>query len=100
MGYERILVPISGGKADEEAIKIACLVAKKAKGKIEVLYVIQVRRTLPLEAQIDPEIRKGEETLDRASTMADQEDFTVETELLQAREIGPAIVEEAVEKDM
>jgi nucleotide-binding universal stress UspA family protein len=84
----------------EEAIKIACLLAKKAKGKIEVLYVIRVRRTLPLEAQIEPEIRKGEETLDKASAMADQEDFTAETELLQAREIGPAIVEEAVDKEV
>jgi len=99
MGYERILVPVGGGKPDEEAIRLACLLAKKAKGRIEILYVLQVRRTLPLEAQIEPEIRKGEEVLDRVAAMADREDCTVETELLQAREIGAAIVEEAVGRE-
>lgn len=98
MRYKRILVPVSGSKASEEAIKIACLLAKKSKGNIEAVYVIQVRRALPLEAQIEPEIRKGEETLDRASALADEEDYAADTEILQAREIGPAIVEEAVNK--
>ncbi len=91
-------MPVSGSKAGEEAIKIACLLAKKSKGNIEAVYVIRVGRALPLDAQIETEIRKGEETLDRASALADEEDYAADTEILQAREIGPAIIEEAVNK--
>jgi nucleotide-binding universal stress UspA family protein len=98
--FDRILVPVSGSKADREAIKIACSLAKKSKGKVYAIYVIQVKRSLPLDAGIDSETRYGEEVLEQAEQMADEEDYEVETEVLQAREVGPAIVDEAVERDV
>ena len=94
----KILVPVNGEKTDEETIKLACTLAKREKGKIHVVYVIKVIRSLPLEAEINPEIRRGEEVLDRAERIAGGEDCEIETELLQAREIGPAIVDEAAER--
>ncbi len=98
--FERILVPVSGSKADREAIKIACSLAKKSKGKVYAIYVIRVKRTLPLDAEIESEMRYGEEVLEQAEQMADEEDYEVETEVLQAREVGPAIVDEAVERNI
>ena len=98
VGHERILVPVSGAPADEEAIRTACTLAKKSKASIELLYVIQIRRTLPLDAQIESEVRRAEEILDKAAIIADKQECTAATEILQAREIGPAIVEEVNEK--
>jgi len=97
MEFHRILVPVVGTEADDEAIRLACRLAKKDKGKIWAVYVITVQRTLPLDAEIEPEIKRAEEILDRAETIAEEEDYELETDLLQAREAGPTIVDEAVE---
>ncbi len=100
MEFNRILVPVSGSKADEEAIKLACSLAKKSKAKIYVVYIIQVKRSLPLDAEIEPEIKRAEEVLTRAEDIASEQDYEVETDLLQAREAGPAIVDEAMERNV
>lgn len=98
MYVKKILVPVNGTSADREAIKLACRMAKGVKGKIYVTYVIQVERTLPLDAEVKPEIERGEKVLDQAECTAEEQDYRVETDMLQAREIGPAIVDEAIER--
>ena len=100
MEFNKILVPVVGTDADDEAIRLACQLAKKDKGKIWAIYVITVRRSLPLDAQIESEIRKAEEVLDHAQSVAEEEEYELETELLQAREAGPTIVDEAVEHEV
>ena len=100
MEFHKILVPVGGTEADDEAMRLACWLAKKGKGKIWAVYVIALKRSLPLEAEIEPEIRKAEDRLDRIESVAEEEDCEVETEVLQAREVGPAIVDEAVERDI
>ena len=97
MEFNKILVPVIGSEASDEAIRLACWLAKKTKGKIWAIYVISVRRSLPLDAEIEPEIREAEEILDHAQSVAEEQDYEVETDLLQAREAGPCIVDEAVE---
>ncbi|MBA7469487.1 MAG: universal stress protein [Dehalococcoidia bacterium] len=98
MEFDKILVPISGTDADEETMRLACRLAKKAKGRIWAVYVITVQRTLPLDAKIEPEIQKAEDILDHIEMVAEEEDYKVEAEALQAREAGPAIIDEAVER--
>ena len=98
MEFHKILVPISGTEADEEAMKLACGLAKKNKGRIWAVYVITVNRALPLDAEIEPEIQKAEEILDHVEMVAEEQDYEVEAEALQAREAGPAIIDEAVER--
>jgi len=98
MEFGKILVPVTGSEADEEAIKLACRLVKKNKAKIRVIYVITVKRTLPLDAEVESEIRKAEDILDHIERVAEEEDYEVETDLLQAREAGLTIVEEAVEQ--
>jgi nucleotide-binding universal stress UspA family protein len=98
MDAKKVLVPINGTEADEEAVKLACQLAKRVKGTIYVTYVIQVDRSLPLDAEIDQEIETGEKVLDRAERIAEDQDYEVRTDLLQAREIGPAVVDEAIER--
>ena len=98
MEFQKILVPVAGTEADDETIKLACQMAKKNKAKIWAVYVITVKRSLPLDADIEPEIRKGEDILDHIESVAEEQDYEVETDLLQAREPGPSIIDEAVEQ--
>jgi nucleotide-binding universal stress UspA family protein len=100
MEFNKILVPVVGTEADEEAIRLACrLVKKKNNGKIYAVYVITIKRVLPLDAEIEAEIKGGEEILNRIEQIAEEQDCeNVETDILQARDAGPAIVDETVER--
>ena len=100
MEFHKILVPVVGTEADDEAIRLACRLAKRDKGKIWAVYVITVKRALPLDAEIEPEVRKAEEILDHAESIAEEQDYEMETDLLQAREAGPTIIDEAVEREV
>ena len=99
MEFHKILVPVNGTAADDDSVRLACRLAKRDKGKIWAVYVIAVRRSLPLDAQIELEIRKAEAILDHTESVADEEEYSLETDLLQAREPGPTIVDEAVERE-
>ena len=100
MKLEKILVAVSGKDADSETVKLACDLAKKPKAKIYVVYVIEVKRSLPLDAVIESEIHKAEEALAHAEDVASDKDYEVETDLIQGRDAGPAIVDEAMEKEV
>jgi nucleotide-binding universal stress UspA family protein len=100
MKLERILVTVSGKDADAETVKLACDLAKKPKAKIYVVYVIEVKRSLPLDAVIESEIHRAEEALAHAEDVASDKDYEVETDLIQGRDAGPAIVDEAMDKEV
>jgi nucleotide-binding universal stress UspA family protein len=98
MEFKKVLVPVVGSEADEEAVKLACRLAKKDKGKVWAVSVVAIKRALPLDAEIESEIKKAENVLDSVESLAEEDDYEVETDVLQAREVGPAIVDEAVER--
>lgn len=95
---KRILVPVEGMRTDEESLRVACAQAKRDRSEIVVLYVIEVRRTLPIDADVGKELEQGERVLDELQRLAQQWGCRVQTDLLQAREAGLAIVNEAVER--
>jgi nucleotide-binding universal stress UspA family protein len=80
------------------AVEFACTLAKRTRGKVNVVHVIEVRRSLPLDADLVSEAQRGEDILSQAEMAAKRQDFEVEGDLLQARDAGHAIVDEAVER--
>jgi nucleotide-binding universal stress UspA family protein len=80
------------------AVEFASMLAKRNRGKVHVVYVIEVKRSLPLDAELVSEAQQGEEVLGRAEMAAKRQDFEVDGDLLQARDAGHAIVDEAVER--
>jgi len=91
-------VPVIGTEADEETIKLACRLAKRYKSKILSIYVIKIKRALPIDAEIESEIQKAEGVLDFAEGVAEEQDYEIDTDVIQARDAGPAIIDEAVER--
>ena len=104
MKPQRILVPVKGDAIDDEAVELACTLAaggerrSKTRTTIEIIYVIEVPRALPLDADLPDEVLHGEAALTHAETLARSPEIVLETELLQARSIGAAIVDEAVQR--
>lgn len=100
MEFHKILVPVAGTKADEGAIEIACSLAKrKNKSIIFAVHVIPVERSLPLDAEIESEVGKAETILTHIEKIAEKRGCALETDILQAREVGPAIIDEAIERE-
>jgi nucleotide-binding universal stress UspA family protein len=93
----RVLVPVCGADADHDALELACLIAKRGRRVVEAVFVIEVERSLPLDAEMQAEIERGETVLDHAERTAQSFDVEMETSLLQARDAGAAIVDEAVQ---
>jgi nucleotide-binding universal stress UspA family protein len=98
MRPKKILVAVSGSRADDEVVKLGCDMARKAKATVYIVYVIEVKRSLPLDAVIDTEMKKAEDTLTHAEEIASERDCEVEADLIQARDVGPAIVDQARER--
>jgi len=96
--FHRILVPVTGTDADDDTMRMACWIAKRDKSRIYAMYVITIKRSLPLEAEIESETRRAEEILVRMEKVAEGEDLLIETDLLQAREIAPTIIDESVDR--
>ncbi|HJX03322.1 MAG TPA: universal stress protein [Dehalococcoidia bacterium] len=96
---KRILVPVSGNAADEDAINLACELGKKSKASIFVVYIIEVQRSLPLDAIVQSDLNNAEQILTRAENIASENDCEINTDLVQAREVGAAVVDEAVQKE-
>jgi nucleotide-binding universal stress UspA family protein len=97
--FHNILIPVAGIETDQGTVELAYkLLPKKNKGKIYAVYVIPIERTLPLDAEIESEIRKADEILNHTEKIAEEQGHKIETDLLQARDIGPAIINEALER--
>ena len=100
----RILITAGGQKVDEPAVRLACRMAREraadeaaGPAQLYAVHVIEVTRALPLSAPVEPEVAHGEEILDSVEQLAAEFDVEAETELVQARDTGPAIVGEADE---
>ena len=96
--FHRILVPVTGTDADDETMRTACWIAKRDKSRLFVMYVIAIKRSLPIEAEIESETRRAEEILVHMEKIAEDEDYMIETDLLQAREVAPTIIDQAVDR--
>ncbi|MBT5773010.1 MAG: universal stress protein [Dehalococcoidia bacterium] len=92
------LVPLDGTDAAYGALVAACGVARKTRAAVHALYVIEVPRSLPIEADMVAEGQRGEEVLERAEELAAALDVRLEAELLQARQEAHVILDEAAER--
>lgn len=99
-GLSSILVAVGGEQSDDGAVTLACRLLTPNKGRLFILYVIEVERGLPLDAEVAPATAKGEEVLRHTEEVAGAYRCVKQAELLQSRQAGSAIVQEAVDKQV
>jgi len=98
---QRILVTVAGHRVDEETVRLACRMASRGRSEAKepaqlyAVHVIEVNRSLPLSAPVESQVERGEEILDSVERIASEYNLSIETEMVQARDTGPAIVGEA-----
>ena len=57
-------------------------------------------RNLPVDAEVNEATTKGEEILKAIEELTQDYSCEIEAELLQARQVGPAVVQEAAEREV
>jgi basic amino acid/polyamine antiporter, APA family len=97
--YARILVPVFGEELDDDILSTAGQLASGDRGgaSIDVIYVIEVPMSLPVDAHLPLEkLAQAEEALRRAKRIGEEyEGVEVRTEVVRGRTTGSAIVEAA-----
>lgn len=88
-----VLVSVTGGRLDDELVRLGCSLAGHRGAKIYVIYVLEVPQRLAVDAEMDT--TQAEAALDHASAVGESFGVEVTAELLQARDAGIAIVDEA-----
>jgi nucleotide-binding universal stress UspA family protein len=90
-----IAVVVCGEQLDSNLVSIGCLMAKGLKRRVHLLHVIEVPRSLPLNATLEKETNRADKILKSAMDIATRIGCEAIPEVVQAREAGSAIVEEA-----
>ena len=91
------LVPIDGSEASFAALASTCEIARQHRADVDALFVIEVPRTLALDAEVGAEVDRGEDILSRAEQVARDHKVKIDAYICQARQAGHAVVDEAIE---
>ena len=97
--FRRILVPMKLGDIGEEMVTTAIKLAQESPATVEALYVISVPLDLPLDAEVHDAEERAHASLAEARLLGNDLGVEVDTELVRARSIGAAIVDEARTRD-
>jgi K+-sensing histidine kinase KdpD len=90
-----VLVAIHGDEMDEELVRLACQMVKPRKGRVFAVYGVEVPRTLAVDAALPEITEKAGPALEHAVEIAEQMNFEIEPEIVQARNYGHSLVDEA-----
>lgn len=101
--YRRILVPLAGGDADDDALRLAVQLLTdepSAKGaelrEVILVHVIEVGFERTLDNQDERATAFADEVLGRGAAFLETHEVASRVGMIQARAAGPAIVDEAV----
>jgi nucleotide-binding universal stress UspA family protein len=97
--FSRAVIALSGGSSDARIVKLVASLAKGADVELIAVHVVEIDWTLPLDADVAGQSEEAQRVLDMAESVADSMKARLEPVLLQARDVGAALVDEAVERD-
>ena len=97
--FRKAVLALNGGPTDELVIHLGCQLAKQGEGELVAVHVIEVDWRHELSEELGTENEAASALLDMAETIAERYRVKLTGDLLQAREVAAALVDEAVELD-
>jgi nucleotide-binding universal stress UspA family protein len=97
MPFRKAVLALNGGPTDEQVVHLGCQLAKSSGAELIAVHVIEVDWSHELSAELPAENEQASALLDFAEGIAEKYKVKLSGDLLQAREVGPALVDEAVE---
>jgi nucleotide-binding universal stress UspA family protein len=95
--FRKALIGLNGGPTDEHVVHLACQLAKPGAAELIAVHVVEVDWSHELSAELAGQDEQTSAILDGADAIAERYKVTIQTSLLQARDVGAALVDEAVE---
>jgi APA family basic amino acid/polyamine antiporter len=96
--FRSILVPIAPGYPSDEAMDVACRLAAERRASIVALTAIEVPLDQPLDTDLPEDVWEANEQLDEARAIGESYGVRVIGRIARTRNIGRAIVDEAVRR--
>ena len=96
--FRRAVVALNGGPSDARIVGLVADQARVIKAEIIAVHVVEIDWTLPLDADIAGRSEEVQRVLDTAEDVAEDHKVKLDPVLLQARDVGAAIVDETIER--
>jgi basic amino acid/polyamine antiporter, APA family len=96
--YRRLLVPVKLGPIGVEVFATALRLAEELGASITAVHVVPVPLDEPLDAPLYEEEERATSSLAEAKLLAAEHGVEVDAEVVRARAIGAAVIEQALER--
>ncbi len=96
--FRRAVIALNGGPSDSRIVRLVSEQARLTKAELIAVHILEIDWTLPLDTDIGSNSDDVQRVLDSAEAVAEESKIRLEPVLLQARDVGAAIVDEAVER--
>lgn len=93
------MIALSGAPSDARIVRLVAELARATKAEMVAVHVVEIDWSLPLDADIAGRSEEVQRVLDMAESVAEELRQTLDAVLLQARDVGAALVDEASERD-
>ena len=94
----RAILALAGGTCDDRIVQLAADLGRGSKAELIGVHVVEVGWSMPLDADIAARSEEAQQILDHAELAAENLKASLEPVLLQARDVGAALVDEATER--
>jgi nucleotide-binding universal stress UspA family protein len=97
--FRRAILALAGGSSDDRIVRLTAELARTGHGELIGVHVVEIGWSMPLDADVAARSEEAQQILDHAELEAETRKGHLEPVLLQAREVGAALVDEATERD-
>ena len=97
MAYKSILIPTDGTQISENIIEFICSIQQVMNAAINVVYVIEVPRNLPLGEPMPEKVELAQQAINRVRDIAGKYDAQLNTSIIYARTTEDSIISTAQE---
>jgi nucleotide-binding universal stress UspA family protein len=99
VAFRRAVLALCGGPTDEQIVRLACEYARATRAELIAVHVVELDWTMPLDADVAERSEEAQRVLDAAEGIAEEMKVDMEAVLVQARDVGAAIVDEAAARE-
>lgn len=96
---KNLLIPTQGMEYSERGVEVACRLGTEQNATLIFTYVIEVPRTLPLNADMGEEDKIAQEAITHAVQLAELHKMKSKSLIVRSRSAGEEIVKQAKEQD-
>lgn len=96
--FRRAILALAGGSCDDRIVHLAAELGRASHGELVGVHVVEIGWAMPLDADVAARSEDAQQILDHAELTAETLKARLEPVLLQARDVGAALIDEATER--